>query len=217
MQRRPLWQDRAAAALCVWFALTLQAHAADKQEHYRTALKEGQRLLDEGKWEEALSAYGRWGDRMGEELRRRIAAAEQGGETAALHRLYQAYFHYYPFGYVYWHHDWRKWGQAACGYAELLRNAREPDADPTVAQTVAALPIYGKLMAAHARNDEEKIRLLVDQIVRKHPGSLFAPSAVLTLANVVSQKRGNGAEGLAAIATPCGRPAAVGSEPATRR
>lgn len=178
-----------AAAVWVCAARPAAAAAADRRQRYQKAIEEGKRLLAEARWDEALSAYGPWGDRMRAELQRQMAAA-RGRDPEKLLRLHEAYFRYYPFGYADWHGQGREWGQTACEYAASLRDAAKAEGDETVAQTVGALETYRKLMAAHEGYKEAEVVPLVDEIVAKHPKSLFAPGAVLSLAHIKAQNQG---------------------------
>ena len=183
----------AAAVWAVLLASPSPGDAGGLPKQRDDAVAAGRKLSAEGRWDEALSAYGRRGSRLGDDLLGRIAQG-RGGDADALRKLYDAYLHYYPFGYPYWHNDWRKWGKAACDYADLLTKAARADADERARQTVAAVGVYRKLMAAHGRSEEAEVRALAGRIVRDHPRSVFCGAAVLSVANVVAQKRCNGAE-----------------------
>jgi len=158
------------------------------------ALETGRRLVEEGRYDEALSAYGRWGSQMEEVLRMEIFESKRQGEVGKVLDRYEAYFHYYPFGYLSWHNDWRTWSVMACDYAKLLGKTVGVQKDEAAAQTIAAAPVYRRLMTSPHEYKEAELEPLVKEIVGKYPKSLFCPAAVLTLANVRSQTHGNGAE-----------------------
>ncbi len=181
----------AAAMLLAAAGLGLPATggAADRLQRRQKAIAEGERLLAEERWDDALAAMAPWGQGVAEALRRRITEAKRG-DPGKLLALYEAYFHYYPFGELYWHSDARRWGELACEYAQLLKASPKAKADEAAAQTVAAEPTYRKLMAAHQEYQEAQVLPLVQGIVGKYPKGIFAPAAVLTLANVKAQGDG---------------------------
>ena len=109
------------AMACV-FAVPETAQAQPKGRERGEALAEGRKLLKQGRYDEALVAYADWAHfEMGKGLLQLAQEAERDRKTEHALRLYEAYFHYYPFGgYLNWINSRGEWMQAAAGYLALL-------------------------------------------------------------------------------------------------
>ena len=142
------------------------------------------RLLDAGKWDEALSAYGPWGGSMGTKLEKRITQARERNDTQKQLELYQAYFHYFPFGALDLGWNPTPWNTTAFACAELLGRQASARGDEAARQTLAAAPKYRELMKAIEQRQELRAAALVAVIVKEHPKSIFCPTAVLRLAGL---------------------------------
>ncbi|MBM4038739.1 MAG: hypothetical protein FJ290_09510 [Planctomycetes bacterium] len=174
------------------------AGTPSRLERRQKALAEGERLLAEERWDDALAAMAPWGQGVADALLRRIADLKaRRGDPQKLLALYEAYFRFYPFGVLYWHSDARRWNELAFEYAQSLKAATKGKDDEAAAQTLTAEPVYRTLTDAQQKNQEPQASLLAHRLVGECPKSLFAPAAVLTLANMKAQARGDGAQGVA--------------------
>jgi len=146
------------------------------KDHYAGALVEGAALMDSGRYDEALSAYGRRGGEMGEELLRRAETAEPR-RASALRRVWLDFF---PFGRLFWMLQAREWDETAYTWLVSIRAA--PTENEAVRESLAALEDYRLLASARDVRNFERVLALADHIVREHPRSLFTAPAVLSLA-----------------------------------
>lgn len=172
----------AAAAVCASLVPGATATEAGARQSYKERMARGDRLLAAGKWEEALSAYGPWGARMGGELRKRIRQAQGRNDTQERLQLYQLYFRYFPFGHLEVQSNPNPWNSTAFAYAELLEKHGVAPGDEAAAQTIAAAPKYSELMKAIEKRHRLRAAALTAEIVKEHPKSIFCPGAVLRLA-----------------------------------
>ena len=182
--------------LSVWVGSGFRTARADERlNRLREAQAAGRQLIREGRYKEAIWTAGPWANVLRGELLAQIEHAKREGDRAKVISLYQAFFRYYPFGYLYWHHDSNEWDAAATEYVRL-RQSRQDPADKDLDRDAAALEVYRKLAEHHKKRSHGKCAELADQIVEEYPRSMFAPAAALSVGHMTEQGYG-GAAGIA--------------------
>lgn len=167
----------------VCLACTGVANAQSRREAHDNAVREGCRLLEAGRYDQALSAYGEWGTELGEEFLRRADQARRQGQPDQAMELYKAYLHYYPFGWFSWRGQRGAWSRAADGYMSLLDKTEPAPSDKQAAQDQAARTLWERLSSlanGEALSNaavQEEIFALADEIISKFPIGHFCPAA----------------------------------------
>lgn len=174
----------AAVVLCASLVPEATAGALTPRQRHEERMARAARLLDAGKWDEALSAYGPWGASMGTKLEKRIKQAREHNDTQKQLELYQAYFHYFPFGALDLGWNPTPWNTTAFAYVELLGKQASAPGDEAARHTLAAAPKYRELTKAVEQRQGLRAAALVAVIVKEHPKSIFCPAAVLRLAGL---------------------------------
>ena len=170
-------------AFSIWGGSAVPAAGIDgrmKSPSERQA--DGRQLIRDGRYQAAISTAGQWSGPLRRELLAQVERANHEKERPKAISLYRNYFRYFPFGHFYWHSDWQQWDAAATEYVKLRQVQQEP-LDRALDDDAAALEIYRTLAEHHKKYDRENCARLADEIFEKHPRSIFAPAAALTVAH----------------------------------
>ena len=160
-------------------------------------LTKARALLDQGKYDEALFVYCRWGETMGQDLVQRIESSIELGNKERALELSEVYLEYFPFGVSGWYGQSHKWEPVATRYLELREELGRGEGE-VYAQDAIAVGLYHRIADMHeAYDEEEKMSLLVDELVSKCPKSLFCPAAIMSLGEFQTRKNGKAAGVLA--------------------
>jgi hypothetical protein len=136
-------------------------------------------LFREGKVEEGALLL-RFSEMGGGGLASLAEQSRAVGRTADALLLWEAYLRYFPFNGLSWEkREQEEWSRAAVGYVELLARTDKPDAE-WFKQSLAALEAYQQLRKALERKDAKEYTRLADEILEKHPRSIFVEPAVMT-------------------------------------
>ena len=170
-----------------------RAAATDRPSAHDEAVAAGRTLVEAGRFEDALAAYGPWGAEMGDELLGRIEAARRQAHHADALALSEAYLRYFPFGGASWREQRAGWGRAAETRLEAAAKV-DAAAGEALAQDRAAAELYqrlDRLADDRSRTDpavQEQVFALADALIAKFPRSRFAAAAALTAALVAEDR-----------------------------
>jgi len=187
----------AGRAFLVVFVVAVCASVSAQywQRAREEAAAAGRKLLNEGRYDEALSAYGHWASHdMGADLLRLSEQARKEGKTKEARALYRTYFELFPFGYLYWNDQRPEWTNAYWGYVAVLEKLPQEERDEGDRQDLAAGESMKALWAIPARKalyepeTQTEIFARAREILRKFPQS-HACAGALAVATDMARTR----------------------------